>query len=206
MITTFDGLKASVLAWTKRTDLEALASDFVALAEERIWKRLRARAYSKDLSLPYTAGLAAVQLPADCITVQSIRDTSGGRVGHVSVISADRFNDLQINPLSGGLTTSVMVTDREVIFAAAPQQSGALAGRYLARDAALGSAQQTNQTITRYPSIYLFATLVEAYAYLRNTDEATLYEARLVKSIDEANEQQAYSGQMAYHAPMVTTR
>lgn len=207
MLSTFDGLSAAVLAWTKRTDLGPLVADFVALAEERIWKRLRARAYSRDLTLPYTIGVAAVALPADCITVQSIRDTAGGRVGHVNVISPDRFNELQVNPLVGGaLTTQVMVTDREIIFAATPQQVGTLAGRYLARDTALGSGQQTNQTITRYPSIYLYACLVEAFGYLRNTDEAMLYEARLVKAIDEANEQAPYSGQMTYHAPRVTVR
>jgi hypothetical protein len=207
VITTYTGLKEAIVAWTKRKDLDAVVGDFVTLAEERIWKRLRARAYSKDLALPYTALAASVSLPPDCITVQSIRDTASGRVGHVNVISPDRFNELQINPLIGGvLTTQVMVTDREIIFAAVPQQTGALTGRYLARDTALGEAQQSNQTITRYPSIYLFACMVEAYGYLRNTDEALLYEARLVKAIDEANEQQPYNGQMAYHAPRVTTR
>jgi hypothetical protein len=207
VISTYDGLKASILAWTKRTDLDALVPDFVALAEERIWKRLRARAFSKELNIAYSAGSPSVALPADCITVKSLRDTASGRVGEVNVISPDRFNELQVNPLMGGiLTTQVMVTDREIIFAAAPQQAGTLTGRYLAKDTALGESQQINQTITRYPSIYLFACLVEAYAYLRNTDEATMYEARLVKAIDEANTQAPYDGQMTYHAPKVTTR
>ena len=42
-IATMGELKAAIYAWTARTDLTAVASDFVSLAESHIRKKIRTR-------------------------------------------------------------------------------------------------------------------------------------------------------------------
>jgi hypothetical protein len=56
---------------------------------------------------------------------------------------------------------------------------------------ALSEAAPTNDLLTDHPDAYLFATLCEAGPFLRDTELAAAYEARLERAIDEINAKDA---------------
>jgi hypothetical protein len=204
-ITTYAELLAAVTSWTNRIDLAARIPEFIALAETRIYEKFRAKSLTKALSLPYLAAATGVTLPSDLISVVSLRDTATGRTGAVDVISYDRYVELQnFAVLLDRTSTSVVVTGRELLFVVAPTSAGNIVGRYLAKEPALSGTNATNEILTQYPNLYLFATLLEAYDYLRDDISAVKYQARFDEAMNAANEQHAYIGERAYRSPKMT--
>ncbi|MGL4574043.1 MAG: phage adaptor protein [Burkholderiaceae bacterium] len=203
MISNYTELQNAVTRWTNRTDLAAHIPDFVMLAEERIWAMLRAKALRLSFSVSYAAAAESVALPADCITVLSVRDVATGRSGDVDFINEDQYAQAQ-NAFFKPDKTQVIVTGRELVFAIPPSTPGALEGRYLAREPALSVSNATNQVLTWYPSVYLNATLLEAFDYLQDTEKVMRYAEKLKASIAQANAQNAHSSKQALVAPRVT--
>lgn len=204
-LSNFTELKASIIAWSSSTELTAVIDDLVTLAEVRIYEKLRAKSLTKDLSLAYVATNSSVTLPADCISVLSLRDTNTTRSGKVEVIGTDKFTDSQSSPITLDTTkTQVLVTGRELIFVTARTDSGTIVGRYFAKEPALSVGNPTNVILTNYPMLYLFGGLIEAFSYLMDEEAATKYEVRFGQAMDAANSQNAYLGQRQHIEPSMT--
>jgi hypothetical protein len=205
-VTTYAELQTAVVSWTNRTNLTARIPEFIALAEVRIWAKLRAKSLTKDLAVTYIAGDTEKALPTDLISVVSLRDTAGGRSGLVEVVSYDRYQEAQTNSsiLVDTTRTYVVVTGRQLLFVNAPTVSGSIVGRYLAKEPALSGSVATNEILTQYPDLYLFASLIEAYDYLHDDSNLAKYVARFGEAMDAANQQHAYIGERAYRSPRMT--
>lgn len=205
MITTYAELQTAVINWTKRPDLATLVPDFIALAEERIWARLRSKALTKDLAQAYLAAATTVDLPSDCISIISLVDTASGRSGMVEVVSPDRLAQLRVNTYEMDTSkTYLMSTGRQLVFVTAPSVGGTISGRYLAREPALSNTNTTNQVLSWYPSLYLFGALIELADHTRDEDGEQKYSARFNAAMNDANSQAAYLGERAYRAPDMT--
>jgi hypothetical protein len=203
-ITTYSELQTAVASWTNKTNLTARIPEFIALAEVRIWAKLRAKSLTKDMSIAYVAADTAKALPSDLISVVSLRDTATGRSGVCEVVSYDRFQELQSNSvLLINSATQLCVTGRQLLFVVPPTVSGTIVGRYLAKEPAL-STVATNEILTQYPDLYLFGSLCEAYDYLHDDQNVMKYTARFEAAMDAANTQHAYIGERAYRSPRMT--
>jgi hypothetical protein len=198
-LTTYTELKAAVASWTKRDDLVAIIPDFITLAEERIWNKLRSKALMKDLSIAYSGGATTATLPTDCISVVSLVNTSAGRAGLVDVVNPDAYADLQAYTYKQDAThTYAMVTGRQVIFVAAASAAGTLSGRYLAKEPALSVSNSSNQVLAWYPSLYLFGALVELADHTKDDAAFSKHMARFDLAMADANSQAAYTGERFY--------
>jgi len=62
-LSTYGQLKAAIADWMERSDLTERTGDFVALAESRLNRTLRARCLESDQILAATPGSRSVSLP-----------------------------------------------------------------------------------------------------------------------------------------------
>jgi len=194
-ISTYDDLVAAIGSWLDRDDLSDKIPTFIQLAEARL-KRLLSMP-DMETTVTLTAA-ASVPLPADFNSVRSLYLTTTPRQLVTPVAPADFYGRPFDTP---GLPTIYAIVDGNLVFSPAPDASTPAVMTYLATIPSLGTSQETNWLLTKYPDIYLYASLVQAEFYGWNDDRLTLIKGALDEAIAEANSdgnRQRYSG-----APLV---
>jgi hypothetical protein len=185
-ITTYGELQAAAATWLVRGDLTVRIPEFIALAEARLNRVLRARLAETEAALASTAGSRTIPLPAGFAEPLAMWIVQGGtrlplRFFEPSLLAA---TSLQGQPCSWSVDGANLAFDRPC------DQAYSLALRMLAKFA-LSDAAPTNALLTDYPDAYLFATLAEAGPFLRDAELAEAYEGRLERAIGEINSKDA---------------
>lgn len=186
-LATFTDLQASVARWSHRNDLATLMPDFIALAEERIAKDLRLLDQVKTDTLTTTPDVATLPLPADWL--EFCRD--GVKVGGKAVDYAP-VAELADYP-HGPSYARYSVQGLNLIWAPASSTADAIAVTYIARVPALSVSNPTNWLLTKYPSIYLNACLIEVAIYADDEQSAGRWGALYNKAVEAAKSTDAAS-------------
>ena len=168
-ITTYGELQAAAANWLVRADLTTRIPEFIALAEARLNRTLRARLAEVEVSLSSTPGARFVLLPAGFTEPLALWIVLGG------ARKAMRAAQPSILP---------------VAFDRPCDQVYGLVLRMLAKFS-LSNAAPTNALLSDYPDAYLYATLAEAGPFLRDAELADTFEGRLQRVISEINAKDA---------------
>ncbi|AMM22991.1 phage adaptor protein [Variovorax sp. PAMC 28711] len=178
-LATYTDLQTSVQGWLARGDalVTSRIPDFIALGEERIWRDLRVSDMITTLTLTVPNGANSVALPADFLEFKRI--TTAGYM-RLDYMAADQLADLT----APGRPNVYSIEGRTFIYGQTVGASTAFSARYYARAAAL-AITPTNWLLTKAPSVYLYAALVEAYIFVKNPEEAARYGVLLDKAIRE---------------------
>ena len=180
-LSTYSQLKAAVADWMERDDLSERTADFIALAESRLNRTLRARCLESDQALATTPGSRSVPLPV------GFREGLGLWLETASGRSALAFHDpvdLEVEP-TPGVPGAWGIDGGQLDFDRPADRAYGLTLRMLGR-LALSDAQPTNGVLADYPDLYLFGALVEAAPYLRDADMLALFAARFDAALIEA--------------------
>lgn len=187
-ITTYAELQAAAANWLVRTDLTARIPEFIALAEARLNRVLRARLAEAEVSLTASVGARTVALPSGF--TEPLRlwlERAEGRTelpfAEASLIGAGSPR---------GEPRAWTVDGTNLAFDRLCDQAYPLTLRML-RKFALSDAAPTNGLLSEAPDVYLFATLSEAAPFLRDAELAAAYEAKLARAIAESNTKDARS-------------
>ncbi len=180
-LSTYGQLRAAIADWLERGDLTERTADFVALAESRLNRTLRARCLESDQTLSATPGSRSVPLPSGFREALGLwLETPAGRLdlaycdpGEMEVDKAPG------QPLAWAIDGGQLVFDRPC------DRAYGLTLRMLGR-LALSDSQPVNGVLTDYPDLYLFGALVEAAPYLRDADLLGLFAARFEAALTEA--------------------
>ena len=185
-ITTYGELQAAAATWLVRADLAQRIPEFIALAEARLNRVLRARLAESDVALTATPGSRTVALPAGFAEPLALWITQGAER------LALRFVEPSLMPVTSlsGRPCAWAVDGASLAFDRPCDQAYALTLRMLAKFA-LSDAAPTNALLTDYPDAYLFATLCEAAPFLRDAELSATYEARLTRALAEINSKDA---------------
>jgi hypothetical protein len=177
VINDFDSLKSAVSNWLARADLAAVIPDFIQLAEVRInvggsfdgeyTPGLRVR--QMHTVLPGTASNGVIALPADFLDVQQLLVPNGAR-----------DLDLTPKPMEGAATIRLGVPRGYAVIGNSLNIIGGAGDTpysltYYAKVPAVSAGQ--NWLILANPSLYLYATLLEAAPYLRADARIPLWAA-----------------------------
>lgn len=185
-ISTYAELQAAAANWLVRGDLTARIPEFIALAEARLNRVLRARLAEREVALTATAGSRTIPLPAGFAEPLAlwIADPSGRR--------ALRFIEPSLVQASSlwGEPTSWSIDGANLAFERPCDRAYGFVLRMLAKFA-LSDAAPTNDLLAACPDAYLFATLCEAGPFLRDAELAGAYEARLTQAVGEINAKEA---------------
>jgi|SRR5579859_3783999 len=190
-ITTYAELQAAAANWLVRADLTQRIPEFIALAEARLNRVLRARLAEAEAALTATVGARTIPLPAGfaeplALWIIPAATREPLRFVEPSVMAASSQPG---RPVNWSVDGTNLAFDRPC------DQPYALVLRMLTKFA-LSDAAPTNALLSAYPDAYLFATLCEAGPFLRDDALAAAYDARLERAIGEINTKEARSRAM----------
>lgn len=186
----YASLKSTVLDWIARQDIsDVVFEGFVTIIEQTISAELKCfdleDTYEAAVSMPENSGLGYVLLPRD------FRDARVVTVGDKTLmyIEPQRFMSDEYN---GGFTivAGKMYFGRGV-------GSGEAKVIYYKRVPHINNDELNNVIIDKYPNVYLFGCLREAYSYISDNEKASLYDTRFERALEEAKydaDTSAYSG------------
>jgi hypothetical protein len=182
MITNYTTLKSSIESWSHRSDLTSVLDDFIALAEQRLDTDLQVR----ELEATATGNLsgATLALPADFskfrrFTINTTTKYSPENIGADGLRS--RYSS------SNGLPKYFAIVGTNIEFDRTPDSTYSYTLDYWKEVPALTAIAPTNDILTEYPGVYLFACLMEAAAYTKSDSDMQRYEVKYQQYLGLAN-------------------
>lgn len=170
---TYANLQASIASWLNREDLAAQIPDFIALAEAKFDRELRVNAMvGREVT---TASSDYVELPSDWLQTISAAITSPANTySALRYIGPEEYNDLRNDGLTG---TSRMYTiiNNNMLLLPAPEASVTIEIIYYKKIPALSASAATNWLLQRSQDLYLYASLIQAEAFLQNDERIPLW-------------------------------
>lgn len=172
-ITTYAELTTAITNWTHRSDLSAYLADFVALAEARINREVR----SPEMETALSSAISGTTLTAPTGFLElrnAYVDTSPATP--LKVVSPAMIYEKYPERSSTGVPEYIAYDAGSFIFGPAPDSTYTIKGNYYKKQGPLSSA--VYDLFSNHPDLFLFASLVEAYIFLRNDAEAARWDAR----------------------------
>lgn len=157
-IATYAELKTSVAGWINRTDLTTVIPDFITLAEAQIRRDIRARDQLTDLTVTLTS--EAATLPTDFLEARWVKATLNGYPKTLEFVASTIYDT---QPCAAEATFYTVDGNTLKV-----QGGSVVTMNYWAKYDAFSSAADTNWLLTNSSDVYLFASLVEAYDYIRD--------------------------------------
>jgi hypothetical protein len=220
----YAGLQAVILDWlADRVELSTRIPTFIALAERRMYRQLRA----KEMQSRAVAVLNEEYeyLPYDFIEIISIsagsgNPTKGGQQVRVrlrgmsngqleNTYGATPTSNYMGTPISTALPEAFAVVGKQIRFAPKPLPANALPPQimdptlyrnfeavYWQRFLPLSDTQTTNEILTVYPELYLYGALIEAEPYLVNDERIGIWKGfwdEAVRDINKAGNEGRYA-------------
>lgn len=171
---TYADLQTSVASWLNRTDLTALIPDFIRLAEDRLQRALRVQEMEAVMTPTAIVG-NTIAAPTGALAIKTIWIT-----GYETAPLKPQSYEALLALGTSSTPTRYAWVGSTLYFDGAGEVN---AITYQAIPSL--AANSTNWLLTNYPSAYLFASLAEAWLYLRNAAEANTWDARLSRVLDE---------------------
>lgn len=180
-ISTYTELLDAIENWTKRSDLDARAPEFVTIGEARIGREVKARQMEARVSTTPTTAYA--DLPSDYVSMRGIRIT-GSTVGWLDYVTPDVFFGTFASSTTSVRKVYTIFGD-ELVFPSTPE--GNIELWYYKKLAALSSA--TNTLFTVNPDLYLYAAMAAAQPFMKNISQMPVWESLYADVRDSINKQ-----------------
>jgi hypothetical protein len=182
-ITTYSELQTAIASWLNRSDLTAQVPDFIALAETRINRDLRAR--EQQVIATANVDTAFFALPGDFLQFKSFRITDvGGSAFELMLATPEQISAaLAENSVSNTPRFVTIIGDQFQLWPAPDQMYvGSLA--YVRKVPALSVAAPTNWLLTDAPDVYLYGALMAAGPFLRDNEALVTFKALFDEAIE----------------------
>ena len=182
-ISTYTELQAAIADWLNRSDLTARIPDFIALAETRINRDLRAR--EQQVIATANVDTAFFALPGDFLEFKSFRITDvGGSAFELMLATPEQISAaLAENSVSNTPRFVTIIGDQFQLWPAPDQMYvGSLA--YVRKVPALSDAAPTNWLLTDAPDVYLYGALMAAGPFLRDNEALMTFKALFDEALE----------------------
>lgn len=184
-ISTYAELQTAVGNWLDRDDLTARIPEFIDMAESYINDDLRCREMITEGTINPSQVNKYISLPTGYLESIGMTDDLGEQLTQVHV---DDLENMQYAS-SVGRPEFYSVTSRINFERVADSAYNFTFFYYKGLDIA---TDLTNAILTRYPNIYLYATLIQAEPFLKNEKRVNtwvqLYDAAVKKANNRASE------------------
>ena len=193
-IANYSDLKTAVANWLNRSDLTSYVSDIVMLGEAKIYRELRIRAMETALSDTIASGVIAV--PSDYIEMKHAY-VDGSSTESLQRVSLERMYEAYPTRSADGKPKFYAREAGNFIFGPYPDSGYTVKGVYYKRMTALSDSNTTNWFTTNAPDILLWASLVEAEAFIKNDPRLPMWKDRYEESkamIQDEDDKEAWSG------------
>lgn len=174
-ITTYDELKTAIRNWSNRGDLSTISSDLITLAEARMNRDLL---ISERITEDSGTVADPVVVPADYWSPKEMVISRGGGETVLRMVSLEEFS---MHKDSGGY--AAVFAEYQGGLIVAPTATGDYILRYYAKIPALSDSNTTNWLLTKYPDLYLWASLAETGVYINSDGRAGMYEGKYQQAL-----------------------
>lgn len=177
----YSDLIARVGRYLNRTDLVDDIPGFIENAEARFSRVLRTPEMENIATATITGERFA--LPSDFLEVRSVFLDSDPRV-ELEPVTLGTLRSKYAQQTTGQPQAYAM-TDGQFLFGPAPDTSYAINLTYFQKIPALSSSRTSNWLLSSHPDVYLYASLVQAEAYLWNDDRLGVWKSALDEALGE---------------------
>jgi hypothetical protein len=185
---TYDNLKKAVLKQTHRNDLGVKFDDFLAITEVEIRSNSESALLmnlNEKISTATTSTTTRfLALPDRFQSSRKFTITINDNIRGLEFRTPDQ---LRIRNGSG-TPCFFTVRNNEIEFDILPEDEYLVAITYIADLSPLSASNQTNDILTKYPNIYLYGCLKQAFIFSQDTDQAAIYDGLFSESINSAND------------------
>lgn len=172
-LSTYSGLKAAVADYLNRDDLTSVVPGFVALAEAKFNRKLRARQMIKRATA--TIDTQYFAYPADWLEARDFI-LSTNPITKMEFVTEDQANDLRattvIAPQKPRYYT-IIGSQIDVLVTPDTSYSGILS--YYAKIPALSDSNTSNWLLAYAPDLYLYGALLESAPYLKDDERIAVW-------------------------------
>lgn len=194
-LATYADLVQAVSDQMHRSDLAAYVPTWVALAESRIWRELRARQMIGNATLVTVAGTNAVALPQDWLETENITLLAGiNRPLHVT--TPEVMDEKWPANGSTGMPVDYTVVGNNIILGPSPDAAYSISIDYYQRPVSL-TVTLVSWLLSNHPGIYLAGVMHEACIQTRDTDMLPVWAQRFqdeLQSLQDIDDQSLRSG------------
>ncbi len=193
---TYSELQSAVANWLARpgdATLTPFIPDFVRLAEARIGRDLRIRAMEQRATAEIDGAFLA--LPAGFAGMRNLQ-LNTDPVTRLELMSPEQIDSLQ-GSSRAGRPRWYCVLAGQIQLAPAPDGAYQAEMTYWRQFEPLGVSQPSNWLQEHAPDIYLYASLIEATAFIGNDERLGLWAAgydRAVAALQAADDRGTWSG------------
>lgn len=179
-ITSYSELVTAVGNWSDGAIPTAIIPDLIALAEARFNRTL----YMPQSETTATASAAAaMSFPSDFRQLRGIFLDKDPRV-QLEQVSPSTLR-ATYNVQATGEPRAFAIQDDQIILGPSPDDAYEVEIVYYAKIPALTVSNTTNWLLTDAPDVYLYATLMQGQAYIRDDDAIGLWKAALDEALME---------------------
>lgn len=196
-LSTYTELKSSVANYLNRTDLDAVISDFITLAERRLDRDIRARVNYIRASTTTTSGTAFYNLPSDLIELRNITYDSDASNSYALAYMSPESLSREYGTYSNGAPRAYSNLGKSIKLSPTPDGAYTIGINYYQKLTPLSSSNSTNNILQEFPDLYLYGACTEGAVYLNDNEQLQRFGGLYNKALEEvrASEDAArYSG------------
>lgn len=187
-IDTYTNLKAAIIRWGKRRDLDLEIDDFIKMAETEMFnnpvENLRVRGQNATLSTTLSTTLRTLALPTGYLEQRSARLS-------VNNVWQDVYYRVPeaMNIRTGTGTPMYYTITTQFEFDIVADQAYTFEAEYIGKPTALSVSNATNAVLTNNPQVYLFGALWALKQRTEEFVESQNYYEQFINAIKGANRQ-----------------
>jgi hypothetical protein len=174
-IATYDELVSEVEAWLNRTDLTARIPTFIRLFEARFNRLVRAPAMETSATSETAASEDGVALPSGFLQMRSAY-LATDPIAVLEYMTPGKLRDTYAANTTGQPIVFT-IEGQSLVLAPVPDGVYTLTLAYFERLTGLDATNDTNWLLDDYPDAYLYGVLAEAYAFERDDEASSRYQA-----------------------------
>ena len=184
---TYANLKTEIANYLNRTDLTSYLDTFIDLAEARHARDLRVREMeSVDTSITTVAGTQSYDLPTGYLEMRYVTWQSNPYTFLAYMTPPDFFRVYNAGEGSGSPGYYTIVGSK-IYLGKQPDAANVLELGFFKRPTALSSSNTTNDILTYFPDLYLYASLAESEPFLMNDERLPVWAGLYKEGVNSAN-------------------
>lgn len=182
---SYDNLIKEIKDYTHRGDLGTKLSQFVQMCEVSMYANptqcLKVRSMAVT-STTLTTG-QYIGLPDEFESARSIRFVTDNYNQEVRFQAPEQMQKFPSN----GRPNFYTIIGNEIQFDRTPDNEYTVELQYFRKAEPLSTSNQTNEILTKYPMIYLYGSLAQAFTYSQDSEQQAVYFKLFIDAITGAN-------------------
>lgn len=184
-LTNYDELQKEIIDWSHRGDLGVKIPDFITLAENIMYSNDQEVLTVRSMEVISTALTAGqyLSLPDDFESARSVRLVTGDNGGELKFQAPEQMR----KQVSTGRPNFFTIAGNEIQFDRTPDSEYTIEIQYYRKATPLSDENLTNDILTNHPSIYLYGSLAQVFAYAQDDQQVVKYTQLFISAIKGAN-------------------